>query len=178
MLSSRHYFRSYVMICDSKCSRGAGRSLVNPIGGIMLKHKVELEASGVETYHASLRGAAVPNLMAVATVFLFLTLDGSAFAESIDPASAIRGSLGVSLASLSFSDHLGALSFVLNGGFAVLCGAIAVCLAARSRGAWRASFGHQRKYFAFLLSSLMFNGQPRPPIQPSMRRHSSKIKSS
>ena len=46
-------------------------------------------------------------------------------AVEADPASALRGSLGVSLENLSLSNNLGKLVFLLNGGFALLSGAIA-----------------------------------------------------
>jgi hypothetical protein len=48
-----------------------------------------------------------------------------------DPASAVRGSLGVSLEDLSLSESLGKLVFLLNGGFALLFGAFACFAAAR-----------------------------------------------
>jgi hypothetical protein len=117
----------------------------------MLERKIEFGA--VDAYHASSFRATMSKAIAVPMMFLFLTREGSAFAQSIDPASAIRGSLGVSLANLSFSDHLGALSLFLNGGFALLCGAIAACFVARGRRDRRATFGHQRTRFSFLLST-------------------------
>jgi hypothetical protein len=46
-------------------------------------------------------------------------------AVEADPASAVRGSLGVSLEYLSLSNNLGKLVFFLNGGFALLAGAFA-----------------------------------------------------
>ena len=46
-------------------------------------------------------------------------------AVDADPATAVRGSLGVSLENLSLSNNLGKLVFLLNGGFALLAGAIA-----------------------------------------------------
>jgi hypothetical protein len=46
-------------------------------------------------------------------------------AVQADPASAVRGSLGVSLENPSLSNNLGKLVFLLNGGFALLAGAIA-----------------------------------------------------
>jgi hypothetical protein len=49
-----------------------------------------------------------------------------------DSASAVRGSLGVPLEDLSLSNDLGELSFLLNGGFALLAGAFA-CFAAVKR---------------------------------------------
>jgi hypothetical protein len=64
----------------------------------------------------------------------FLMLSGAAFAQvEADPASAVRGSLGVSLENLSLSDHLGELVFLLNGGFALLFAAFACFAVARRR---------------------------------------------
>jgi hypothetical protein len=48
-----------------------------------------------------------------------------------DPASAVEGSLGVSLENLSLSTDLGKLVFFLNGGFALLFGAVCFALARR-----------------------------------------------
>jgi hypothetical protein len=42
-----------------------------------------------------------------------------------DSASTVEGSLGVSLEDLSLDNNLGRLSFLLNGGFALLYGAFA-----------------------------------------------------
>ena len=55
-------------------------------------------------------------------------VSGVASAQMSDPsdsASAVRGSLGVSLENLSLKDNLGKLVFLLNGGFALLSGAVA-----------------------------------------------------
>jgi hypothetical protein len=52
-------------------------------------------------------------------------------AVEADPASAVRGSLGVSLEDLSLGNNLGKLVFLLNGGFALLFGAFACFAAAR-----------------------------------------------
>jgi hypothetical protein len=59
--------------------------------------------------------------------------NASALVAEIDPSSAVRGSLGASLDDFSLGNHLGALTFVLNGGFALLCGAFAVIVVARRR---------------------------------------------
>ncbi len=115
----------------------------------MFEHKFGFKALGVKSYHASSLRSAVSNAIAVPTMFLFLTLDGSAFAQEIDPASAIRGSLGVSLSNLSVSNHFGVLSFFLNGGFALLCAALAVFLVARSRRDRRAKYGYKPMPFKF-----------------------------
>lgn len=51
-----------------------------------------------------------------------------------DSASTVEGSLGVSLEELSLNNDLGKLSFLLNGGFALLFGAFAgFAVAARRR---------------------------------------------
>jgi hypothetical protein len=52
-------------------------------------------------------------------------------AVEADPASAVRGSLGVSLDSLSPSSNFGELAFLLNGGFALLFGAVVFFAVAR-----------------------------------------------
>jgi hypothetical protein len=52
-------------------------------------------------------------------------------AVEADFASAVQGSLGVSLEDLSLSNNLGKLAFLLNGGFALLFGAFACFAAAR-----------------------------------------------
>lgn len=69
------------------------------------------------------------------TAFFFaasLMISGVASAQvEVDPASAVRGSLGVSLEDLTLSNHLGELVFLLNGGFALLFGAFACFAAAR-----------------------------------------------
>ena len=49
-------------------------------------------------------------------------------AGEVDPASAIRGSLGASLDDLSVDSPVGVLSLVLNGGFALLF-AVFACVA-------------------------------------------------
>jgi len=50
-----------------------------------------------------------------------------------DPASGVRGSLGVSLEDSDLNGNLGRLSFLLNGGFALLSGAFACFLVAKPR---------------------------------------------
>jgi hypothetical protein len=52
-------------------------------------------------------------------------------AVEADPASAVRGSLGVSLENLSLSNDLGKLVFLLNGGFALLSAALTCFAVAR-----------------------------------------------
>jgi hypothetical protein len=52
-------------------------------------------------------------------------------AVEADPATAVRGSLGVSFDNLSLSNNVGKLVFLLNGGFALLFGAFACFAVAR-----------------------------------------------
>jgi hypothetical protein len=47
-------------------------------------------------------------------------------ASALDAASAVRGSLGVSIEHLSFSHGAGASVFLLNAGFALLFAALAI----------------------------------------------------
>jgi hypothetical protein len=54
-------------------------------------------------------------------LLLLVATNASVLAAEIDPSSAVRGSLGASLNDLSLGNHFGALSFLLNGGFALLC---------------------------------------------------------
>jgi hypothetical protein len=48
-----------------------------------------------------------------------------------DPASAVRGSLGVSLDNLSLSNNFGELALLLNGGCALAFGAVALFAVSR-----------------------------------------------
>ena len=66
---------------------------------------------------------------AVMLLGLVSALGAPASASESDPASAIRGSLGVSIEDLVFSHGAGATVFLLNAGFALAFAAI--CLAAR-----------------------------------------------
>ncbi|HXC10747.1 MAG TPA: hypothetical protein VNV61_17565 [Steroidobacteraceae bacterium] len=52
-------------------------------------------------------------------------------AVEADPASGVRGSLGISLENFSLSNDLGKLVFLLNGGFALLFGGFAFFAAAK-----------------------------------------------
>jgi hypothetical protein len=61
----------------------------------------------------------------------FMAFSVAHAAVEADPASAVRGSLGVSLDNLSLSNNFGELAFLLNGGFALLSGAAALFAAAR-----------------------------------------------
>jgi hypothetical protein len=63
---------------------------------------------------------------AIALASIGLLLHIPAAATAIDPATAARGSLGVSLQDLAIDSTVGQLSFYLNGGLALLFGAFAV----------------------------------------------------
>ena len=74
---------------------------------------------------------------AVTLVGLVSALSAPASASETDPASAVRGSLGVSLDDLVLSSGAGATVFLLNAGFVLVFAAI--CIAAgrersRTRG--------------------------------------------
>jgi hypothetical protein len=71
--------------------------------------------------------------IASATVAILFAEIVPAAAAEIDPASALRGSLGVSLGDLSLSSNFGRVSLLLNGGFALLFGALASLVVARHR---------------------------------------------
>ncbi len=60
-----------------------------------------------------------------------------------DSASAVRGSLGVSLEELSLSNNPGECSFLLNGGFALLSGVFAYVATARRHRAPMSSHDHR-----------------------------------
>ena len=68
---------------------------------------------------------------ASATVALLFAQINVAGATAIDPTSALRGSLGASLEDLSLDDSFGRLSLLLNGGCALLFGALASLAVAR-----------------------------------------------
>ena len=68
---------------------------------------------------------------AVSLVGWVSALGAPASASEPDPASAVRGSLGVSLDDLSFGHAAGATVFLLNAGFVLLFAA--VCIAVRRR---------------------------------------------
>jgi hypothetical protein len=57
--------------------------------------------------------------------------NAAASATEADPASAVRGSLGVSLDDLAFGQGAGATVFLLNAGFVLLFAA--VCIAVRRK---------------------------------------------
>ena len=69
---------------------------------------------------------------AVALVGLLSTLCAPASAGEIDPASAVRGSLGVSVDELVFGTGAGASVFLLNAGFALVFAAVAIGARRRS----------------------------------------------
>ena len=68
---------------------------------------------------------------AITLIGLVSALSAPASASEADPASAVRGSLGVSLDDLVLSSGAGATVFLLNAGFLLLFAA--VCIAARRR---------------------------------------------
>jgi hypothetical protein len=72
---------------------------------------------------------AVPAVLTL--VGLVSALSAPASASESDPASGIRGSLGVSLDDLAFGHGAGATVFLLNAGFLLLFAA--VCLAVRRK---------------------------------------------
>ena len=88
---------------------------------------------------------AVPAVLTL--VGLVSALSASASANESDPASAVRGSLGVSLDDLAFTGPAGATVFLMNAGFALLFAA--VCIAVRranSRTAKRLVFRAGSKF--------------------------------
>ena len=60
----------------------------------------------------------------------FMAFSTAQASVEADPASAVRGSLGVSLDNLRLSDNFGELAFLLNGGCALLFGAVALSVVA------------------------------------------------
>jgi hypothetical protein len=89
--------------------------------------------------------AAVP--AALTLVGLVFAPGAHASASESDPASAVRGSLGVPLEDLVFSNGAGASAFLLNAGFLLVFAAI--CIAARrtdSRGAKHVPFRAGSKF--------------------------------
>jgi hypothetical protein len=72
--------------------------------------------------------------IAVSAGIALLLVASTVRAAELDPASAIRGSLGVSLADLSLTDNFARVAFLLYGGFALLFGALAgIALVTRRR---------------------------------------------
>jgi hypothetical protein len=69
---------------------------------------------------------AVPAVLTL--VGLVSALSAPASASESDPASGIRGSLGVSLEDLAFSHGAGATVFLLNAGFALVFAAICIAV--------------------------------------------------
>jgi hypothetical protein len=61
----------------------------------------------------------------------FMAFSVAHAAVEADPESAVRGALGVSLDNLSLGNKFGELVFLLNVGFALLAGAIALIAVAR-----------------------------------------------
>jgi hypothetical protein len=66
----------------------------------------------------------VPSAMTL--IGLVSALCAPASASELDPASAVRGSLGVSLDDLMFGHGAGPSVFLLNAGFALLFAAVAI----------------------------------------------------
>ena len=78
---------------------------------------------------------------AVALLGLVSALGAPASASEVDPASAVRGSLGVSIDDLAFSHGAGATVFLLNAGFALVFAAICIAVRrANSRNSRRLPF--------------------------------------
>jgi hypothetical protein len=65
---------------------------------------------------------------AISLVGLVSALSAPASASEADPASAVRGSLGVPLDDLVLSSGAGATVFLLNAGFALLFAAICIAV--------------------------------------------------
>ncbi len=83
----------------------------------------------------------------------------------IDPAFAVRGSLGVSLEDLSLSNDFGKLFFLLNGGFALLFGAFAgFALFRRSRSPMSHSVPKGGKRTDIILGLRRHNAAPGKPL--------------
>ena len=78
---------------------------------------------------------------AVTLVGLVSALSAPASASEIDPASAVRGSLGVSLDELAFGNGAGTAVFLLNAAFALVFAAVAIRASRTSRGNSRGA-GH------------------------------------
>ena len=73
---------------------------------------------------------------AVTLLGLVSALSAPASASESDPASGVRGSLGVSIGDLAFSHGAGATVFLLNAGFTLVFAAI--CMAVRRANSRRA----------------------------------------
>jgi hypothetical protein len=69
---------------------------------------------------------AVPAALTI--VGLICALSAPASAGEVDPASAVRGSLGVSIEDLALSHGAGGSVFLLNAGFAVFSAALAIAM--------------------------------------------------
>jgi hypothetical protein len=65
---------------------------------------------------------------AAAFIGVGLALSSSASATQIDAASAVRGSLGVSIEDLVLNGSAGASMFILNAGFTLLFGILAIMI--------------------------------------------------
>ena len=65
---------------------------------------------------------------ALTLVGLLSALSAHASASEVDPASAVRGSLGVSLDDLTLSSGAGTTVFLLNAGFFLLFAAVCIAV--------------------------------------------------
>jgi|HubBroStandDraft_1064217.scaffolds.fasta_scaffold436768_1 hypothetical protein len=80
-------------------------------------------------------------LAAVALLFVEINVPAVGLDEF---GSAVRGSLGVSPEDLSLNHNLGKFSFLLNGGFALLSGAVACFAVANRRHEPMSGYDHWR----------------------------------
>jgi hypothetical protein len=102
------------------------------------------------------------NVALAAVGFIFVVLSAPALAAELDPASAVRGSLGASLGELSLSNGGGRLAFLLNGAFALLCGAlVAILIGKRSRVLAKALRRHAVDYDSTSRTMTSVTGQNR-----------------
>jgi uncharacterized membrane protein len=85
---------------------------------------------------------------AISLVGLVSALSAPASASEADPASAVRGSLGVSLDDLMLSNGAGATVFLLNAGFVLLFAAISIAVRRADSRKHRQVPLRGRSYFA------------------------------
>ncbi len=85
----------------------------------------------------------VTGAVLLAAVALFFAEINAPAVGIDDSASAVRGSLGVSLEELGLNNNFGNFSFLLNGGFALLAGALAYFAAAKHRRESMSGHDHQ-----------------------------------
>jgi len=77
---------------------------------------------------------------AITLVGWVFALSAPASASEEDPASAVRGSLGLSIEDLALNHGAGASVFLLNAGFALLFAALAIALRRANSRARRIPF--------------------------------------